>query len=400
MVANYVNKIGVQNIDGTYSYQDIGTDSDHIEVDAAGKKLSTKLTELENATPDVATSATPGIVKPGTGMEVDGTGALNLTYDHTLTLKDNEGHVLGTYNGSSDKDFSVATIPTDHSSVNTTYGVATTGKYGHVKIVDTYQTEPGATNGTVASATALHEAYKELKGGAGIHKTQAEYNALPESEQKNGSTYFVDDGKDGTLTSDNVAYDNSVSGLSAKYVKTAIDELAVKSAKPTAHSSSVATTYGAGTGNEFGHVRLSDSYKASDGNADASVAASSYALYQAYNELNSNLGGMKFGIDSNGNYGYIKAGADSVTPFSSNKRYSYSWTSSNNEQKTLTLEIEPKYIAFTVGGNSQNAVLYDVENQEYIINASHANIITSVNGKVVTINTYHGSTAVNYLNYW
>ena len=317
MVANYVNKIGVQNIDGTYSYQDIGTDSDHIEVDAAGKKLSTKLTELENATPDVATSATPGIVKPGTGMEVDGTGALNLTYDHTLTLKDNEGHVLGTYNGSSDKDFSVATIPTDHSSVNTTYGVATTGKYGHVKIVDTYQTEPGATNGTVASATALHEAYKELKGGAGIHKTQAEYNALTESEQKNGSTYFVDDGKDGTLTSDNVAYDNSVSGLSAKYVKTAIDELAVKSAKPTAHSSSVATTYGAGTGNEFGHVRLSDSYKASDGNADASVAASSYALYQAYNELNSNLGGLKFGVDSDGNYGYIKAGADSVTPFSS-----------------------------------------------------------------------------------
>ena len=123
-------------------------------------------------------------------------------------------------------------------------------------------------------------------------------------------------------------------------------------------------------------------------------------LDESVDTLNSNLGGMKFGIDSNGNYGYIKAGADSVTPFSSNKRYSYSWTSSNNEQKTLTLEIEPKYIAFTVGGNSQNAVLYDVENQEYIINASHANIITSVNGKVVTINTYHGSTAVNYLNYW
>ena len=34
--------------------------------------------------------------------------------------------------------------------------------------------------------------------------------------------------------------------------------------------------------------------------------------------LNNSLGGMKFGIDSNGNYGYIKAGADSVTPFSSN----------------------------------------------------------------------------------
>lgn len=28
------------------------------------------------------------------------------------------------------------------------------------------------------------------------------------------------------------------------------------------------------------------------------------------------MGGLKFGIDSSGNYGYIKAGADSVTPFS------------------------------------------------------------------------------------
>ena len=27
------------------------------------------------------------------------------------------------------------------------------------------------------------------------------------------------------------------------------------------------------------------------------------------------MGGLKFGIDSSGNYGYIKAGADSVTPF-------------------------------------------------------------------------------------
>ena len=355
MVANYVNKIGVQNIDGTYSYQDIGTDSDHIEVDAAGKKLSTKLTELENATPDVATSATPGIVKPGTGMEVDGTGALNLTYDHTLTLKDNEGHVLGTYNGSSDKDFSVATIPTDHSSVNTTYGVATTGKYGHVKIVDTYQTEPGATNGTVASATALHEAYKELKGGAGIHKTQAEYNALPESEQKNGSTYFVDDGKDGTLTSDNVAYDNSVSGLSAKYVKTAIDELAVKSAKPTAHSSSVATTYGAGTGNEFGHVRLSDSYKASDGNADASVAASSYALYQAYNELNSNLSANNnhFYFDyKNGKYGYntdSSRGADTFHPFKDMAIINKQMTYVNVKKWTVDISNEyPEYSKLTI----------------------------------------------------
>ena len=37
----------------------------------------------------------------------------------------------------------------------------------------------------------------------------------------------------------------------------------------------------------------------------------------AIDEVNSSLGGMKFGIDSNGNYGYIKAGADTVIPFKS-----------------------------------------------------------------------------------
>ena len=37
----------------------------------------------------------------------------------------------------------------------------------------------------------------------------------------------------------------------------------------------------------------------------------------ALKEVNNSLGGLKFGVDSNGNYGYIKAGADTVTPFSS-----------------------------------------------------------------------------------
>ena len=34
-------------------------------------------------------------------------------------------------------------------------------------------------------------------------------------------------------------------------------------------------------------------------------------------QLNSNMGGIRFGIDVNGNYGYKKAGADTVIPFSS-----------------------------------------------------------------------------------
>ena len=35
------------------------------------------------------------------------------------------------------------------------------------------------------------------------------------------------------------------------------------------------------------------------------------------NQLEANLGGVTFGIDADGNYGYKKAGADAVIPFSS-----------------------------------------------------------------------------------
>ena len=41
-------------------------------------------------------------------------------------------------------------------------------------------------------------------------------------------------------------------------------------------------------------------------------------LYSALNsDLADSLGGITFGIDADGNYGYIKAGADTVTPFKS-----------------------------------------------------------------------------------
>lgn len=40
-------------------------------------------------------------------------------------------------------------------------------------------------------------------------------------------------------------------------------------------------------------------------------------------DLNRSLGGLQFGIDENGNYGYIKDGADTVTPFKSGFSGSY-----------------------------------------------------------------------------
>ncbi|MBD5537851.1 MAG: hypothetical protein HDQ99_19810 [Lachnospiraceae bacterium] len=41
-------------------------------------------------------------------------------------------------------------------------------------------------------------------------------------------------------------------------------------------------------------------------------------ITDVHNELMTSLGGMTFGVDAAGRYGYIKAGADTVTPFKKN----------------------------------------------------------------------------------
>lgn len=71
------------------------------------------------------------------------------------------------------------------------------------------------------------------------------------------------------------------------------------------------------TGNEIGHVRLSDNYSSviSDGAAANGVGASQKAVADAYSALNNSLGGLTFEQDAEGNWGYKPAGADTVTPF-------------------------------------------------------------------------------------
>lgn len=66
----------------------------------------------------------------------------------------------------------------------------------------------------------------------------------------------------------------------------AYTELAKKA--PTSHAST-ATTYGASSGSNYGHTKLSDNYTSSAGAAASGIGASSAALYNAYNELNSNI---------------------------------------------------------------------------------------------------------------
>ena len=78
----------------------------------------------------------------------------------------------------------------------------------------------------------------------------------------------------------NCVTDNAELPLSAAQGKVLMDGKA-----PNNHASS-ATTYGPGNANQYGHVKVNDAYTSSAGNAAAGVAASSYALAQAYTVLN------------------------------------------------------------------------------------------------------------------
>lgn len=50
---------------------------------------------------------------------------------------------------------------------------------------------------------------------------------------------------------------------------------------------------------------------------EANTSEESVAGALALKEINNNMGGLRFGVDADGNYGYYKDGADTVTPFKS-----------------------------------------------------------------------------------
>lgn len=84
-----------------------------------------------------------------------------------------------------------------------------------------------AENVTLNNGTILQDVIEELQTGRAGHAdlTQAEYDALPQSQKNDGTIYFVADGAAGTNNAAAVRYSNTGSGLSATNVQSAIDEV-------------------------------------------------------------------------------------------------------------------------------------------------------------------------------
>lgn len=125
-------------------------------------------------------------------------------------------------------------------------------------------------------------------------------------------------------------------------------------------------------------------------------------LTSAVNSLQSDFGGMKFGVDANGNYGYYKAGADTVTPFKSGFTISSlnvggktsTLDAGNDGRATTTITIDVSkyskinfgdYTAVYGGASAISSITADgtiIVNKQYITNES----IDVSNYNTVTIN--------------
>ena len=159
-------------------------------------------------------------------------GAGNASQFGHVKLSDNYTSSAGTANqsvGASSQAVHNAyanRAPINHSSSDTTYGKGSSSAYGHLKVSDTYTSNPGAaSDGVAASGKAVSDAY-----AAG----QSNYNNL-------------------------------------------------NNAKAPNNHKSAATTYGVGNATEFGHLKISDNITDIAGAASDGVAASSKAVVDAKN---------------------------------------------------------------------------------------------------------------------
>lgn len=186
-----------------------------------------------------------------------------------------------------------AKAPKSHAVNNSTYGLGTAALYGHVKLNDTYATKvanAAAANAIGASQNALYNAYADLKKVDDAHTTQIAGKAPTNHASTTATTY-------GAATETNYGHvklddgydtDNSATGAAANSV--AASSWAVYRAYSTLAVSvgtKLASTHASekATAAKFSHVKLSDNYAKSDGAASAGVGASSLAVYNSYAAL-------------------------------------------------------------------------------------------------------------------
>ena len=249
-------------------------------VDSAPETLNT-LNELSSALGDDPNFATTVATQPGNKVDkVSGKGLS--TNDYTTADKTKLGGIA-TGAEVNQNAFSNVVVGSTTISADSKTDSLTLAAGSNVTIT------PDATNDkitissshpTISKSTNTTSTASPSAGGT--------FTAIDSVKTDSNGHVTTVNTKTVTLPSTSVTVDSALSSTSTNPVQNKVVNTALTSKAPKSHAST-ATTYGAGTASNYGHVKLSDSYTTSAGAASASVAASSKAVYDCYTALNSNL---------------------------------------------------------------------------------------------------------------
>lgn len=113
------------------------------------------------------------------------------------------------------------------------------------------------------------------------------------------------------------------------------------------------------------------------------------------------LGGLSFGVTSDGQPGYRKPGADTVTPFPViNNLSEIAFTGSGGNVVTVTLAFEPKHLLlywYVENSTIMRLTMYDIKKKEFVWNPAKSTVL--INGKNVGIKSLTNSASQHHLYY-
>lgn len=224
-----------------------------------------------------------------------------------------------------------ARAPTSHAAADTTYGAGTDTNYGHVKLSAATDSTSGTDGGTAATPSAVKAVADDLSSYKGTNATALSGKA-PTSHASTATTYGKGDSSNyGHVKLSSVTNGTSgvADGIAATplAVKSVADSLAtyktnndsaVAGKAPTSHASTLAT-YGKGTADNYGHLKLNAATNSTLGTGDGTAATPS-AVKSAYDLANGkaavgNTAGAALASNAAAGTSATAARSDHVHPF-------------------------------------------------------------------------------------
>jgi hypothetical protein len=261
---------------------------------------------------------------------------INIPTTEVTTTLSNDIDAIDKRVGTLESTMEKGVAPTDHASTYTTYGIGTVSNYGHVKLSDSYKSKVNygaANNGVASSQNALYNTYNDLNTTkAPTSHASADTTYGIGNENTYGHIKLSDDytSSAGTASSGVGASSKAVYNLYNLIITNQSSSNSGISGKAPIYHASEDDDYGVGTSTEYGHLKLSDEYNDSSATASSGIAASNYALYRCYANLNSVYSGHINTTATSSKYSHVKlsdnyslnsGGADSAVGASSKALY-------------------------------------------------------------------------------